>query len=137
MCENSRLRGQALGPRQHIFAVRRDLMEPHTYTALLAAARVVLHARNGKLSDQLVRAEDLSGARQRNEAAGELEDAADRVEPSPGRPAGKARHGAATPRSPTARGWSTGTATAALPRTGGATSCAFPAARRPRIPGST
>ncbi len=75
MCENSRLRGQALGPRQHIFAVRRDLMEPHTYTALLAAARVVLHARNGKLSDQLARAEELSGASmQRGEGAGTEEE---------------------------------------------------------------
>ncbi|MGN6550992.1 MAG: GH36-type glycosyl hydrolase domain-containing protein [Pararhizobium sp.] len=60
MCENARLRGQAMGPRRHIFAVRRDLMEPRTYHALLAASRVVFHARNGKLSDQIERAEELA-----------------------------------------------------------------------------
>ena len=61
MCENSKLRGQALGPSQHIFAVRRDLMEPESYNALLSSARIVLHARNGKFSDQLERAEEISG----------------------------------------------------------------------------
>ncbi|WP_099867341.1 GH36-type glycosyl hydrolase domain-containing protein [Pararhizobium haloflavum] len=55
MCENARLRGTAEGPRQHIFAVRRDLMEPTTYDALMAASRIVLHARNGKLSTQIDR----------------------------------------------------------------------------------
>ncbi|TJV09795.1 MAG: hypothetical protein E5Y16_37280, partial [Mesorhizobium sp.] len=41
LCENSRLRGKELGPRQHIFAVRRDLMDEATYKTLLATARVV------------------------------------------------------------------------------------------------
>ncbi|OJG01249.1 protein ndvB [Rhizobium sp. 58] len=59
MCENLRLRGLSDGPRQHIFAVRRDLMEPQTWSALLAASRAVFHARNGKISDQLSRAEAL------------------------------------------------------------------------------
>ncbi len=59
MCENLRLRGLSDGPRQHIFAVRRDLMEPQTWSALLAASRAVFHARNGKISDQLTRAEAL------------------------------------------------------------------------------
>jgi hypothetical protein len=40
LCENSRLRGKELGPRQHIFAVRRDLMDEATYKTLLAVARV-------------------------------------------------------------------------------------------------
>ncbi|MBN9250884.1 MAG: protein ndvB, partial [Mesorhizobium sp.] len=56
-CENSRLRGTELGPRQHIFAVRRDLMDEPTYRTLLASARVVLHTRNGKIADQIERAE--------------------------------------------------------------------------------
>lgn len=56
MCENARLRGTADGPRQHIFAVRRDLMDQATYEQLLAASRIVLHARNGKLSTQIDRA---------------------------------------------------------------------------------
>ena len=47
LCENSRLRGKELGPRQHIFAVRRDLMDENSYKTLLAVARVALHTRNG------------------------------------------------------------------------------------------
>ncbi len=57
LCENSRLRGKELGPRQHIFAVRRDLMDEPTYKTLLAVARVVLHTRNGTIFDQIERAE--------------------------------------------------------------------------------
>ncbi|TGP27038.1 MULTISPECIES: glucoamylase family protein [unclassified Mesorhizobium] len=57
LCENSRLRGRELGPRQHIFAVRRDLMDEPTYKTLLSVARVVLHTRNGTIFDQLERAE--------------------------------------------------------------------------------
>lgn len=57
LCENSRLRGKELGPRQHIFAVRRDLMDEVTYKTLLAAARIVLHTRNGTIFDQIERAE--------------------------------------------------------------------------------
>jgi cyclic beta-1,2-glucan synthetase len=56
MCENLRRLGQSDGLRQHIFAVRKDLMEPSTYQALLAASRVVFHARNGKIVDQITRA---------------------------------------------------------------------------------
>ena len=57
LCENSRLRGKELGPRQHIFAVRRDLMDEPTYRTLLGVARVVLHTRNGTIFDQIERAE--------------------------------------------------------------------------------
>ena len=57
LCENSRLRGRELGPRQHIFAVRRDLMDEPTYKTLLSVARVALHTRNGTIFDQLERAE--------------------------------------------------------------------------------
>ncbi|MFP3545079.1 glucoamylase family protein [Rhizobium sp. SIMBA_035] len=56
MCENVRRMGQADGLRQHIFAVRKDLMEETTYHALLAAARVTFHAKNGKVIDQINRA---------------------------------------------------------------------------------
>ncbi len=49
LCENSRSRGKELGPRQHIFAVRRDLMDENSYKTLLAVARVVLHTRNGRI----------------------------------------------------------------------------------------
>ncbi|PSJ58531.1 GH36-type glycosyl hydrolase domain-containing protein [Pseudaminobacter soli (ex Li et al. 2025)] len=57
LAENSRLRGKELGPRQHIFAVRRDLMDETSYKTLLAAARVALHTRNGTIFDQIERAE--------------------------------------------------------------------------------
>ncbi|MCO5084812.1 MAG: protein ndvB [Rhizobiaceae bacterium] len=57
LCENSRVRGREQGPRQHIFAVRRDLMDEHSYRTLLAAARIVLHTRNGTIFDQIERAE--------------------------------------------------------------------------------
>ena len=57
LCENARLHGRELGPRQHIFAVRRDLMDEATYRTLIAAARIVLHTRNGPILDQIERAE--------------------------------------------------------------------------------
>lgn len=57
LCENSRLRGNEFGPRQHIFAVRRDLMDENSYKTLLAVARVALHTRNGGVFDQIERAE--------------------------------------------------------------------------------
>lgn len=60
-CVNAARRGLASGPGQHIFSVRRDLMTPDAYSTLLAAARVVLHTRNGKLSEQLERIEKVSG----------------------------------------------------------------------------
>ena len=56
-CANSRLRGSEQGPRQHVFAVRRDLMDERTYRTLLSAARIVLHTRNGPIFDQIERAE--------------------------------------------------------------------------------
>ncbi|TWH30752.1 MULTISPECIES: glucoamylase family protein [unclassified Aminobacter] len=56
LCENARLRGRELGPRQHIFAVRRDLMDDWSYKTLIAAARVVMHTRNGQILDQIERA---------------------------------------------------------------------------------
>src|SRR5690606_24612157 len=52
LCENLRHR-QADGAAQHVFAVRRDLMDESTWLTLLAASRIVLHARNGKIVDQI------------------------------------------------------------------------------------
>ena len=65
-CENARLRGRDLGPRQHIFAVRRDLMDEAAYRTLIAAARVVLHARNGTVLDQIERAETIAEAERKH-----------------------------------------------------------------------
>ena len=60
MCENARRRGISSGPAQHIFSVRKDLMEPETYEALISAARIVLHTRNGLISEQIDRLERLA-----------------------------------------------------------------------------
>ncbi len=60
MCEGVRRMGHADGLRQHIFAVRKDLMEESTYQALIAASRVTLHAKNGKVIDQINRVRMLS-----------------------------------------------------------------------------
>ena len=60
LCENARLRGLARGPRDHIFALRRDLIDVTAYGTLMAAAAVTLHARNGKFSTQIDRAESLA-----------------------------------------------------------------------------
>ncbi|WP_421423065.1 GH36-type glycosyl hydrolase domain-containing protein [Agrobacterium rosae] len=50
------------GGRQHVFSVRRDLIDEETWSALLAASRVVLHVRNGKIVDQVNRAVSLFAA---------------------------------------------------------------------------
>ncbi|WP_320201124.1 GH36-type glycosyl hydrolase domain-containing protein [Agrobacterium sp. rho-13.3] len=50
------------GGRPHVFSVRRDLMDEETWSALLAASRVVLHVRNGKIVDQVNRAVSLFAA---------------------------------------------------------------------------
>ncbi len=63
LCENARMHGRELGPRQHIFAVRRDLMDDATYGTLIGAARIVLHTRNGPILDQIERAEASAAAR--------------------------------------------------------------------------
>jgi cyclic beta-1,2-glucan synthetase len=60
-CVNAARRGLASGPGQHIFSVRRDLVTSKSYSALLATARVMLHTRNGKLSEQLERIEKVLG----------------------------------------------------------------------------
>ncbi|WP_311273129.1 MULTISPECIES: GH36-type glycosyl hydrolase domain-containing protein [unclassified Rhizobium] len=50
------------GGRPHVFSVRRDLIDEQTWSALLAASRVVLHVRNGKIVDQVNRAVSLFAA---------------------------------------------------------------------------
>lgn len=60
MCENARRRGLASGPSQHIFSVRRDLIDDNAYNALVGAARILLHTRNGSISEQIDRLERLS-----------------------------------------------------------------------------
>ncbi|HEX2147144.1 MAG TPA: protein ndvB, partial [Pseudorhizobium sp.] len=60
--EKLRRMGQMESGRPHVFTLRRDLMDDATFDAIIASARVVLHARNGKLIDQLNRAISLFAA---------------------------------------------------------------------------
>ena len=45
--------------RPNVFTARKDVMDEATWSALLAISRVVLHARNGKIMDQVNRAVQL------------------------------------------------------------------------------
>ncbi|RST87292.1 protein ndvB [Aquibium carbonis] len=67
LCSAERLRQDAHGPGHHIFALRADRLEPETFRTIVAAARVLLNARNGTIFQQLERAETLTmeQARQR------------------------------------------------------------------------
>ncbi|MGV8937537.1 MAG: GH36-type glycosyl hydrolase domain-containing protein [Allorhizobium sp.] len=78
LCDNLRNR-LAEGARQHVFVVRRDLMEDSTWQALLATARVLLHTRNGKIVDQVIRAVALF-ATPRNAEGGDTEQTGPLVE---------------------------------------------------------
>ncbi|CAD7047743.1 protein ndvB [Pseudorhizobium endolithicum] len=62
LSEPLRRAGQTESGRPHVFVLRRDLMEDSTFDAIISAARVVLHARNGKLIDQINRAVSLFAA---------------------------------------------------------------------------
>ncbi|KEQ07471.1 GH36-type glycosyl hydrolase domain-containing protein [Pseudorhizobium pelagicum] len=62
LCEKLRRAGQAESGRPHVFALRRDIMDDTTFDAIISAARVVLHARNGKLIDQINRSVTLFAA---------------------------------------------------------------------------
>ncbi|WP_108483503.1 GH36-type glycosyl hydrolase domain-containing protein [Oceaniglobus ichthyenteri] len=58
----TRARSQIPSARTHIFTLRRDTLADQSYDALLAAARIVLHARNGMFSTQIDRAEALAAS---------------------------------------------------------------------------
>jgi cyclic beta-1,2-glucan synthetase len=60
MCENAARRGLSSGPAQHIFSVRRDLIDDAAYEALIGAARIILHTRNGSIAEQIDRLEWLA-----------------------------------------------------------------------------
>ncbi len=60
LTESFRVRSQHQSQKPHIFTVRRDQMSEDSYNTLLAAARIVMHAQNGSLAEQLKRIQDLS-----------------------------------------------------------------------------
>lgn len=55
LCDSALRAGHHDGAARHVFPLRQDQMDPAQLRALLAVARVVLHSRNGKLSEQLTR----------------------------------------------------------------------------------
>ena len=105
LCEGARLRGVAGGPREHIFALRRELLPREVYECVIATARIVLHARNGTFSTQLDRAERAADAapEARPEApAGTERRGQTPAVPEPRRPGREARTDAPLPRTPPA-----------------------------------
>ncbi|WP_208435571.1 GH36-type glycosyl hydrolase domain-containing protein [Bartonella phoceensis] len=55
VCESYRPHMHNTDECQHIFTLRRDQMNEQSFKTLLASARIVLHAQNGSLSEQLKR----------------------------------------------------------------------------------
>ncbi|WP_455476022.1 GH36-type glycosyl hydrolase domain-containing protein [Bartonella sp. B17] len=53
ICEPYRQHTNKIDKHQHIFTLRRDQMNKQSFKTLLASARVILHAQNGSLSEQL------------------------------------------------------------------------------------
>ena len=56
LCDNARLRGSSGDGANHIFALRRDLISEQVHNSLMATARIVFHARNGRFSTQISQA---------------------------------------------------------------------------------
>ncbi|SQF97027.1 GH36-type glycosyl hydrolase domain-containing protein [Bartonella quintana] len=53
VCESYRHQTHETDERQHIFTLQRDQMNEQSFKTLLASARIILHAQNGSLSEQL------------------------------------------------------------------------------------
>lgn len=53
VCESYRYHSTESDKRQHIVTLRRDQMNEQSFKTLLASARIILHAQNGSLSEQL------------------------------------------------------------------------------------
>ncbi|BBL52826.1 protein ndvB [Bartonella quintana] len=53
VCESYRHQTHETDERQHIFMLQRDQINEQSFKTLLASARIILHAQNGSLSEQL------------------------------------------------------------------------------------
>jgi cyclic beta-1,2-glucan synthetase len=62
LCDAARHASEATGIQRNINVIRKDLIEPEVYNAIIASSRVVLRGRDGSLSDQLERARSIPGA---------------------------------------------------------------------------
>ncbi|WP_438752157.1 GH36-type glycosyl hydrolase domain-containing protein [Bartonella rochalimae] len=58
-CESYRHRTKEMDGQHHIFTLQRDKMNEQNFQTLLASARIILHAQNGSLSEQLKRIENI------------------------------------------------------------------------------
>ena len=72
LCSAERLRQSANDSSHHVFALRADRLERETSRTIVAAARVLLNARNGTIFQQLERAETLAVERARQRVAPSL-----------------------------------------------------------------
>lgn len=72
ICEGYRNRVAEASGRQHIFTVRGDQLNKESADTLLASARIVLHAQNGSLAEQLKRVQEMENevALSRNASVG-------------------------------------------------------------------
>ncbi|WP_182480093.1 GH36-type glycosyl hydrolase domain-containing protein [Bartonella chomelii] len=52
-CESYRRHANEMNGNKHIFTLQRDQMNEQSFKTLLASARIILHAQNGSLSEQL------------------------------------------------------------------------------------
>jgi len=68
LCEGYRRRLNDSQDNQHIFTIRTDIISEESYKALLASARIILHAGNGSLSKQLKHIEAMVSDRQTQNA---------------------------------------------------------------------
>lgn len=59
VCEGYRNRVAEASGQQHIFTIRGDQLSKESLDTLLASARIVLHAQNGSLAEQLKRVQEL------------------------------------------------------------------------------
>ena len=69
ICEASAHFGVSDDQARRVYRLRRDMLHPQSAATLMAAARVVMHTRNGRLADQIARL-----AERRAAAAAEAED---------------------------------------------------------------
>ncbi|UXM95176.1 protein ndvB [Bartonella sp. HY329] len=60
MCEGYRNRSNDSNGKPHIFTIRRDQISDASFDTLLSSARIVLHAANGTLAEQLKRMESIA-----------------------------------------------------------------------------
>ena len=62
LCDAARHTSEIAGIQRNIYTLRKDMTEPRTYDAIIAASRTVLLGRDGNLREQLEHASTISGS---------------------------------------------------------------------------